>query len=121
MILADTSVWVEHLCKGSGPHAELLEADSVAVHPFIIGELACGSITNRREILDLLAALPAVKTAGHAEVMRFVEPNRLSGLGIGWVDAHLLASALLSDTPILTLDRRLRAAAENLNIACERR
>ena len=117
MILVDTSIWVEHLRKGTGPLAKLLEEDSVVIHPFIIGELACGSMTNRREILDLLAALPVVKIAGHAEVMQFVEQNRLYGCGIGWIDAHLLSSALLSDARILTSDRRLLRVAQSLDIA----
>ena len=119
MILADTSIWVEHLRKGTGPLAKLLEESSVVIHPFIIGELACGSMTNRREILNLLAALPIVKIAQHAEAMRFVEQNRLYCCGIGWIDVHLLASALLSGSPILTLDRRLRQAAESSGIACK--
>jgi len=118
MILADTSIWVEHLRKGAGPLARLLEEDSVVIHPFIIGELACGSLRNRREILDLLAELPILKIAQHAEVIWFLERYRLYGRGIGWIDANLLASALLSGTPILTSDRRLRLAAEYLGIAC---
>lgn len=117
MILADTSIWVEHLRKGSGPLAKLLEEGMVLIHPFIIGELACGSMANRRKILDLLAALPSVKPAEHAEVMQLIEQNRLYGHGIGWIDANLLASALLSDAPILTSDRKLRRAAGLLGIA----
>ena len=119
MILADTSIWVEHLRKGTGLLAKLLEEDSIVIHPFIIGELACGSMKNRRKILDLLAELPVLKIAQHTEVMWFLEQNRLYGRGIGWIDANLLASASLSGTPILTSDRRLRSAAELSGIACK--
>jgi predicted nucleic acid-binding protein len=121
MILADTSIWVEHLHEGSRLLAKLLEEGMVLIHPFIIGELACGSMANRREIPDLLAALPVANLAQHTEVMRFVEKNRLYGCGIGWIDAHLLASALLSDAPILTSDRKLRRVAGSLGIAYRNR
>ena len=121
MILADTSIWVAHLREGSGPLAKLLEEDCVLLHPFIIGELACGSMENRCEILDLLQALPVVKLAEHTEVMRLIEQNHLYGRGIGWIDAHLLVSALLSDAPIMTSDRKLHRAAGSLGIAYRNR
>lgn len=117
MILVDTSVWVDHLRRGRRELAAELEESNVACHPFIIGELACGSLRRRREILGLLAALPQAPIAEHAEVLGFVEANRLHGTGIGWIDAHLLASARLGDTPLWTLDRRLADAAGALGIA----
>lgn len=117
MILVDTSVWVDHLRKSNDRLSSLLEQDLVLTHPFIIGELACGSMMNRREILELLEALPRVRTAGHAEVLYLIEVERLHGRGIGWVDAHLLASTLLSHSFLLTSDKKLRLVAESLGVA----
>ena len=117
MILVDTSVWVDHLRKGNPIFALLLEEGNVATHPFIIGELACGSISNRNEVLGLLNALPRIRAAEHAEVGHFVEKEHLYGRGIGWIDAHLLASALLSDVLIWTLDRKLLRITATLGLA----
>lgn len=118
MILADTSVWIDHLRRGSPELARLLEAGDVLVHPFVIGELACGNLRNRSEILDLLAGLPAAVTASDAEVLHFVGERRLAGKGIGWVDAHLLASiALTEDARLWTRDRRLATIADRLGWA----
>jgi len=112
MILVDTSVWIAHFCKGESGLAALLNEGSVLVHPFVIGELACGDLRNRARILSDLEALPSVDSATHEEVMRLMEDRRLWGLGIGWIDGHLLASALLSNCQLWTLDRKLvRAAA----------
>ena len=92
--------------------AELLSQGLVLVHPFVVGELACGNLRNRARILTDLGALPCAISATHEEVMRLVEDRKLWGLGIGWIDAHLLASTLLSDCQLWTTDRRLvRAAA----------
>ena len=114
MILADTSVWLDHLRRGSEDLARLLEAGDVLVHPFVIGELACGNLRNRGEILGLLAGLPAAVTASDAEVLHFVEERRLSGKGIGWIDAHLLASAALTaGARLWTRDRRLATIADH--------
>ena len=85
-------------------------------HQFVVGELACGRLAQRREVLSLLVKLPQCKTANHEEVLAFVESNRIVGSGIGWIDAHLLASAVLSDAALWTLDRRLHAAARSLGI-----
>lgn len=119
MILVDTSVWVDHLRAGNPTLAGLLEHGEVVTHPFIVGELACGSLRNRAEILNLLNALPAAPEAEHAEVLAFVEGHRLDGRGIGWVDAHLLASARLSGSVVWTLDRRLRKVAASLKLSVE--
>jgi hypothetical protein len=119
VILVDTSVWVDHLRYGRSALAARLEAGDVACHPFVLGELACGRLARRREILSLLAELPQVGLVEHDEVLAFVDANRLAGSGIGWVDAHLLASAKLSHTPLWTLDRRMVRVARRLRLAAE--
>lgn len=116
MILVDTSVWVDHLRKANGGLVSLLADTQVACHPFVQGELACGNLKNRKLILSLLSDLPAAPLAEHQEVLELVETKRLSGMGIGWIDAHLLASALLGGCLLWTLDRRLRTAAAALGI-----
>lgn len=116
MTLVDTSVWVEHLRHGRPRLAALLAEGQVLCHPFVIGELACGHLSNRASILHLLGALPAAPLASHDEVLRLVEARRLHGSGLGWVDAHLLASALLARSPLWTLDRRLALAASSVGI-----
>lgn len=115
-MLVDTSVWIDHLRRGNRSLAERLETAEVWCHPFVIGELACGDLSDRREVLSLLTALPQVAEADHEEVLTFVELNRLAGSGIGWVDAHLLASARLAGVPIWTLDKPLAAAARELKM-----
>jgi predicted nucleic acid-binding protein len=116
MILVDTSAWVDHLRKDNATIKELLLAGMAVVHPFIIGELACGNLTNRAEILHLLAVLPQAIVAEHREVLIFIESNQLHGKGIGWVDSHLLAAALLSGLQILTYDKAIGEAASKLGI-----
>lgn len=117
MILVDTSIWVDHLRRGNNHLSSLLEDGTVLGHPFIIGELACGSMTNRREILELLQTLPLAVSAEHVEVLRFIEQKDLFGKGVGWIDAHLLASAMLSGSYLWTSDRRLLHVAESLGVA----
>lgn len=117
MTLVDTSVWVQHLRVGSGRLGGLLEDGAVLLHPFVIGELACGSLRNRAEILGHLAKLPEAQVAQHHEVLHLVEAARLHGRGLGWVDTHLLASALLSRCPLWTLDKRLERAATAMRIS----
>ena len=120
MILVDTSVWVEHLRSGNAMLAGELGAGRVLAHPFVIGELACGTLRNRREVLDLLGRLPSVPTATHAEALGFLERRALMGRGIGFIDVHLLASAALAAPARLwTRDRRLAAVAVELNLAYE--
>jgi len=116
MILVDTSVWVDHLRKGSKALQELLEDGLAVCHPFVIGELACGRLGNRAEILSLLTALPSATAAGHEEAMRLVSDRKLQGKGLGWIDVHLLASARLSGCTLWTKDKALRAAARALNV-----
>ncbi len=119
MILVDTSVWVDHLRRVVPLLGDLLAAGEVATHPFVIGELACGNLANRTEILRLLSALPTVKIATHAEVLQLTEARRMHGRGIGWIDMHLLASSLLSRTALWTRDKNLLAVAEDVGIAAK--
>ncbi|MBN2493852.1 MAG: type II toxin-antitoxin system VapC family toxin [Deltaproteobacteria bacterium] len=114
MILVDSSVWIDHLRKGDRRLASLLEDEQVLVHPYVIGELACGKLRRRYEILGLLRALPQADLAGDAEVHHLLETRRLWGRGLGWVDMHLLASALLSRCTLWTRDRRLAAVASEI-------
>ena len=116
MTLADTSVWVEHLRHGSVEFENLLRSGEVAVHPFVAGELALGHLQRREEILRLLEALPQTVLATHAEVLALVRERRLPGSGLGYVDAHLLASALISGCPLLTRDRTLATQARRLGV-----
>jgi predicted nucleic acid-binding protein len=117
MILVDTSIWVDHLRSGNRTLVSLLEREEVLTHPYVIGELACGRIRKRREILELLAALPRSVVADHDDVLGFVEDYRLFGRGIGWIDAHLLASARLSHARLITLDSPLSRAAALVGIS----
>jgi predicted nucleic acid-binding protein len=117
MILVDTSMWVDHLRSGNKTLVRLLLGEQVMTHPFVIGELACGHLSNRQTILELLGTLPRVGVLDHDEVMGFVEMQRLWGSGIGWVDAHLLASALLGGAKLWTRDRALLVAATRLEVA----
>ena len=93
MILADTSVWVDHLRRDNRGLRRLLDDLMVLAHPLVIGELACGSLRNRREFLVLLSALPQAPSAEHEEVLRWMEDEGLYGRGLGWIEVHLLASA----------------------------
>jgi predicted nucleic acid-binding protein len=115
MVLVDTSVWVSHFQEGNPQLEALLMKGRVVCHPFIIGELACGNLKNRKEILSLLEALPAATTADHKEVLYFIEQHQLMGIGLGYVDVHLLASAHLSRILFWTRDKKLREAAVKLN------
>ena len=116
MILVDASVWIENLRTGNNRLKSLLFDEQVLCHPFIIGELACGMLQNREEILTLLKALPEAHLVEHEEVMSFLEVRRLYGRGVGWVGAHLLASTLLTGCAIWTLDKPLRRAAAALKV-----
>lgn len=117
MILVDTSVWIDHFRRGNDRLAEILHANEVYCHPFVIGELACGNLRKRNLILSLLSALPKAQAADHDEILRFVEIHRLYGQGLGWIDVHLLGSALLTGCRFWTLDRPLAEAAEKLGIS----
>ncbi|HWQ69285.1 MAG TPA: PIN domain-containing protein [Patescibacteria group bacterium] len=117
MILVDTSVWIEQLRKGNERLQSLLYDEQVLCHPFIIGELACGTLRNRQEILRLLSVLPKALVADHEEVAHLMEGRHLYGRGLGWVDVHLLASSILTRCPLWTLDKRLKQVAAALKIS----
>lgn len=118
MILVDTSVWIDHFHKGVPSLADALKREAVLTHPFVIGELACGNLKNRAEILELLANLPAAVVATHDETLLYIERRRLMGQGIGYIDAHLLASvALTADAQLWTRDKRLLAIATDLRLS----
>ena len=116
MLLVDTSVWVNHLRRNEPRLAQALEDDQVLMHPFVLGEIACGSLRHRPSILSDLGHLPHAVSAENAEVLAFLDQHRLYGKGIGWIDAHLLASAALSRCRLWTLDSRLGEAAESLKL-----
>ena len=107
MILVDTSVWVEYFSSGTSELQALLNDGHVMCHQFIIGELACGNLKNRSNILSLLQDLPLAARAEDDEVMQFIEKHELMGKGLGYIDIHLLMSALLTRVPLWTLDKRL--------------
>ena len=117
MILVDTSVWVEHLRRGLPRLATLLQEGKVLIHPWVIGELACGNLRNRHQVLELLQGLPKATVASDAEVLLLIERELLMGRGIGYIDAHLLASARLSHCRLWTQDRHLAAVAQEQGLA----
>ena len=116
MILVDTSVWVNHLRDGDQHLKKLLFDGDVVCHSHIIGELACGNIKNRKEIILLLQSLPTAPHVEFQEFLYFIEQNQLYGKGVGFVDIHLLASAQLGQIPLWTTDRRLKVAATELGL-----
>jgi len=116
VVLVDTSVWVEHLRRGEPRLEALLGESDVLCHPFVVGELACGQLRNRGQILELLTALPSLGKAGDDEVLEFVGRNRLHGKGLGLIDMHLLASSVMTRQPIWTFDARLAKSAAELGL-----
>jgi predicted nucleic acid-binding protein len=116
MILVDTSVWVSHLRYGNCHLEKLLNNGDVMCHPFVIGELACGNIKNRDEILLLLQSLPTAIAVEQSEVLRFINSHRLMGRGLGLIDIHLMVSALLSDVLFWTLDKKLKFISFEFNV-----
>jgi len=119
MVIVDTSIWVTHLRQGSKKLEELLMDAQVICHPFIIGELACGNLKNRSEIISLLQSIPMVPTVDLDEFLFFIGHNHLMGKGIGMVDIHLLASSQLTGIPLWTADKRLKSAADQLELTFE--
>ena len=117
MVLVDTSVWIEYFRKGHPHLVELLNNTDVAIHQYIIGELACGTIKNREEILNLLQTLDSSPEISLRELLRFIEMNKLQGKGIGFIDVNLLAASLLSDFKLWTNDKKLYAVALKMGIA----
>ncbi|MFQ5930560.1 MAG: type II toxin-antitoxin system VapC family toxin [Acidobacteriota bacterium] len=117
MVLVDTSIWVQHLRNGEDRLSQLLEAGQVVCHPLIIGELACGNLKNRAEILTLLHALPQATMVENEEALYFIDSHQLMGTGIGIVDVHLFASAKLLTLRIWTSDKPFRDAAKRLELS----
>ncbi len=118
MILVDTSVWVDHLRRGDPGLVALLERAAVVMHPFVMGEIACGSLKDRQSLLELLHDLPRAVIATDDEAMQFIERHRLFGKGIGYIDVHLLASvALTGGAQLWTRDQRLRQVAAAMGFA----
>jgi len=118
VILVDTSVWIDHLRSGEPALATALEGGRVLMHPFVLGELACGNLKNRSEVLWLLRDLPAAPTATDPEALVLIERRALMGRGIGYIDVHLLASTVLEGVARLwTRDRRLAETAAELELA----
>src|SRR5579863_561315 len=116
MILVDTSVWVDHLRQSDPQLSKALLDGQVLMHPFVLGEIACGNLRSRSDVLGDLERLPSAIAADHHEVLGFLDQHRLYGAGIAWIDAHLLASARLSASRLWTLDARLRKAATKLHL-----
>ncbi len=122
MILVDTSIWVDHLRKGDETLAGLLDSGEILSHPFVIGELALGNLKQRSLILATLHDLPRAVSATDTEVLHFIDRHVLFGLGIGYVDAHLLAATrLTAGATLWTRDKPLLSAAGRLGLAAELR
>jgi len=120
VILVDSSVWIDHLHQAQARLVDLLAADEVGSHPWVIEELALGSIKDRGVFIESLASLRAFPVLAHAEILQFVESRRLWGCGLSAVDAHLLGSVLITPGAALwTRDKRLRAAAGEAGVALE--
>ncbi|MBZ7927191.1 type II toxin-antitoxin system VapC family toxin (plasmid) [Ensifer adhaerens] len=113
MILADTSIWIDHFRHADGELRRIIEDDLLLCHPAVIGELALGSLRDRSNVLAVLAAQREALVATHDEVMTMIDRHAIFSMGIGYTDAHLLASVLLDHRATLwTRDKRLRVAAE---------
>jgi predicted nucleic acid-binding protein len=117
MVLVDTSVWVSHFRRKNSRLEDLLLLESVCCHPLIIGELACGNLHNRSEILNLLNELPTVAVANEQDALHYIEKYRLMGKGLSIIDVHLLASASLSTALLWTEDKRMGQTARQLGIS----
>jgi predicted nucleic acid-binding protein len=116
MVLVDTSIWVTHLRQGSRQLEKLLMDAEVMCHPFIIGELACGNLKNRNEIISLLQSLTLAPAIGFQEFLFFINRNHLMGKGLGFVDINLLASAQLAGVPLWTANKRLKSGTDQLEL-----
>ncbi|OYY27700.1 MAG: VapC toxin family PIN domain ribonuclease [Acidovorax sp. 17-64-282] len=117
MMLVDTSVWIDHLRHGEAELTAALQVGQVDMHPFVVGELACGNLQARAEVLGLLQALPQLQVATDKEVLFFMDAHALMGRGIGYVDMHLLAATRLGAHLLWTRDKRLHAIAAELGLA----
>lgn len=117
MILADTSVWINHLKSCSARLSTFLNDNDVYCHPYVIGELACGNLKNRTELISLLHNLPQATVADNHEVLHFIEKHRIMGKGLGLIDIHLLVSCMLTGIHLWTLDNQLQSTANQFGIA----
>jgi predicted nucleic acid-binding protein len=117
MMLVDTSVWIDHLRRGDAELVAMLSEGQVLVHPWIVGELACDNLQDRKLVLGLLQSLPSAPVANAGEVLFFIEKHALMERGIGYVDVHLLAAARLAGTRLWTRDRQLVVVADELGMA----
>lgn len=117
MWLADTSVWIDHFRRGRADLAERLGDGLVLMHPGVLGELACGNLKDRKIVLSDLEALPTATLASDAEVLHLIAERQLWGRGIGWIDAHLLTSGLLSHCRLWTLDKALGRVVQDFGLA----
>ena len=117
MILVDTSVWIGHWRTAQVLLQKILEDEQVLMHPFVIGELACGQMKNRKEIIALLHALPQARKADDDEILFFIERHHLMGRGLGLIDMHLLATAHIEAARLWTTDKKLHAVARELQCA----
>jgi predicted nucleic acid-binding protein len=115
-MLVDTSVWIDHVRRPEPKLIALLNENDVQVHPFVIGELACGHLGPRHELTLLIQQLPSLPAVDHEEAMIFLERHALHGQGVGWVDLHLLASTMLASATLWTRDQRMGAVAHALRI-----
>jgi predicted nucleic acid-binding protein len=120
VILVDTSVWVDHFRRGEPHLLDALNNGLVLMHPFVLGELACGNLKRRTEVLSLMSELPLAAIATEDEALEFIDRRRLMGRGIGYIDVHLLASVVLTATATLwTRDKRLSVVADDLALNFE--
>lgn len=121
MILVDTSVWVEHLRRREPILEAALNANEVLMHPFVLGELACGNLNRRAEVLSLMRELPPAPVVTEDEALDFIDRRKLMGRGVGYVDVHLLASVVLTEsTSLWTRDKWLASLADDLGRAFTR-
>ncbi len=116
MILVDTSVWISHLRQADGELTRLLMSDQVYLHPFVVGELACGNLRDRNRTLNQFSKVDHASIAKHDEVLTLIDDHRLYGRGLGWADVNILASALLHNCVLWTLDNALRDAAKTVGV-----
>jgi predicted nucleic acid-binding protein len=116
-VLVDTSVWIDHLRSSSTRLVDLLAARRALIHPFVVGELACGSLRSRNEFVSQLLVLPHTTSASNDEALQLLENHKLYGKGLSWVDVHLLASATITRCSLWSTDKALASAAEDLGLA----
>jgi predicted nucleic acid-binding protein len=117
MVLVDTSVWIDHFYKRNEHLVTLLNSGKVYTHEYVIGEIACGNIANRDEILNLLKALSFTSSVTHDEILDFISIRHLFGRGLGYIDIHILASSLISDVKLWTKNKKLNLVANELGVA----